>query len=138
MIPDKKHPIDYLEILTKEEIIDFLKKDDSWYRHGLIETNRIRHNIYFYKWNIVEKKLIEERKNHLLNTANAELTRKYNDTVKKFNAAEDKNFKMFLLDEMEKIGKQEDDFTKEYEKIRERQNANDKFYDEFVNPKENK
>lgn len=117
---DKKNKSwDYLNILTKNEIIQFLK-EEQWFNAPNEDT------VKFFKWNISSKKLLKELDDHIENRNGIELAKEIDRLGELFNKEKDNSKKLKLLEKRSLLFKKLQNQHKEFDLINKKLDENDK------------
>lgn len=115
-----KNSWDHLKILTKDEIIAFLKK--GWFLRA-----PSKYNVVFFKWDITEKKLQKEMDEHLSNSKSSEYAEEIDRLGKEYNASKNNSVKQSIINKRLLLFKKIQSETDEWNRINKKQDANYNF-----------
>lgn len=112
---------DHLNLLSKKEIIDFLK-------NNFIFFAPTKGEVQFFKWQVTSDKLQKESKEYLEDNTGKKLAKEYDGLASKFNKITDINKKSAILKRMVKIGEELKKFHDKFYVILDKEKINDKLY----------
>ena len=118
---DKKN-WDYAKILTKDELLNYLKKE-CWFQAPTEQ------NIKFWKWDKETAKLLEKEKQYLNNDSGINLAKELDELSRKFNQEKNLDKKIRLGEEINKKHSLMIKHNKIFDEFQKKQNEIDKLID---------
>jgi len=113
---------DYLKILTKEQIIVFLKE-----KYWNPPTEK---DVKCTKWEIVSNELLKKMKDYTYSGVGERLAKEYDEIVAQINNEKDMQKITKLFEKLENVRKKYDSHRKEGETLNKKYNENEKLYEE--------
>ncbi len=116
---EEKKSWDFLKVLTKDEIIEFLKRE-------IFFRAPTKDQVDYFKWEKTSDKLIKEMNAHLADNTGSELAVQIDELAVKLNNERDIKKRHLLFEKRSKLVEQYLKHENKYEYISKRQKENDK------------